>query len=63
MDIIIHTGYLRWAISHRIILPKVLVDKFSDWLGREAVDTNRHGEYRKWFRYYLKVGDVVQYQQ
>ena len=53
MDIIIHTGYLRWAISHRIILPKALVDKFNDWLGREAVDANRHGEYRKWLRYYL----------
>jgi len=37
-----------------IALPKVLVDKFSDWLGREAVDTNRHGK---------EEGDVVQYQQ
>jgi len=36
-----------------ITLPKALVDKFNDWLGREAVDTNRHGEYRKWLRYYL----------
>ena len=36
-----------------IILPKALVDKFNDWLGREAIDTNRHGEYRKWLRYYL----------
>ncbi|WP_041702248.1 hypothetical protein [Prosthecochloris aestuarii] len=36
-----------------ITLPKELVDKFNDWLGREAVDTNRHTEYRKWFRYYL----------
>ena len=34
-------------------MPKALVDKFNDWLGREAVDTNRHGEYRKWLRYYL----------
>ena len=42
-----------------IALPKVLVDKFSDWLGREAVDTNRHGEYLEW----LEVGDVVRYQQ
>lgn len=44
-----------------ITLPKALVDKFNDWLGREAVDTNRHGEYRKWLRYYLdfchKYGD------
>jgi len=47
MDIIIHTGYLRWAISHRIILPKALVDKFNDWLGREAVDANRHGLQKK----------------
>jgi len=36
-----------------ITLPKALVDKFNDWLGREAVDTKRHGEYRKWLRYYL----------
>ncbi|ASQ90462.1 integron integrase [Prosthecochloris sp. GSB1] len=36
-----------------ITLPKALVDKFNDWLGWEAVDTNRHGEYRKWLRYYL----------
>jgi len=35
-----------------ITLLKALVDKFNDWLGREAVDTNRHGEYRKWLRYY-----------
>jgi len=27
-----------------ITLPKALVDKFNDWLGREAVDTSRHGE-------------------
>ena len=36
-----------------ITLLKALLDKFNDWLGREAVDTNRHGEYRKWLRYYL----------
>lgn len=36
-----------------ITLPKALIDKFNDWLGREAVDTKRHGEYRKWLRYYL----------
>jgi len=37
-----------------ITLPKALVDKFNDWLGREAVDTNRHGEYRKWLRCFQK---------
>ncbi len=36
-----------------IKLPKALVDKFNDWLEREAVDARRHGEYRKWLRYYL----------
>lgn len=36
-----------------IILPKALIDKFNDWLGREAVDAKRHGMYQKWLRYYL----------
>ncbi len=36
-----------------ITLPKALVDKFNDWLESEAVDARRHGEYRKWLRYYL----------
>ncbi len=36
-----------------IKLPKALWDKFNDWLEREKVDDNRHGEYRKWLRYYL----------
>jgi integron integrase len=36
-----------------IKLPKALWDKFNDWLGRDRVDDNRHGEYRKWLRYYL----------
>ncbi len=36
-----------------IKLPKALADKFNDWLEREAVDVRRHGEYRKWLRYYL----------
>jgi len=38
-----------------ITLPKALVDKFNDWLGRETVDTKRHGEYRKWLRNYLSA--------
>lgn len=36
-----------------ITLPKALIDKFNDWLGREVVDARRHGEYRKWLLYYL----------
>ena len=36
-----------------ITLPKALLDKYDDWLEREAVDANRHGEHRKWLRYYL----------
>lgn len=35
-----------------ITLPKALLDKYDDWLEREAVDANRHGEHRKWLRYY-----------
>lgn len=34
-----------------ITLPKALLDKYDDWLEREAVDANRHGEHRKWLRY------------
>jgi len=26
---------------------KTLLDKYNDWLGREAVDAKHHGEYRK----------------
>ena len=33
-----------------ITLPKALLDKYDDWLEREAVDANRHGEHRKWLR-------------
>ena len=36
-----------------ITLPKALLDKYDDWLEREAVDANRHGEHWKWLRYYL----------
>ena len=36
-----------------IMLPKALLDKYDDWLERETVDANRHGEHRKWLRYYL----------
>ena len=36
-----------------ITLPQAIIDKFNDWLKREAVDARRHGEYRKWLRYYL----------
>jgi len=36
MDIIIHKGSLRKEISHLIKQQKALVDKFNDWLGREA---------------------------
>ena len=36
-----------------IKLPEALLNEFDDWLEREAVDANRHGEYQKWLRYYL----------
>jgi len=34
-------------------LPEGLWDKFNGWLEREQVDGARHGDYRKWLRYYL----------
>lgn len=53
MNFILKSGYMRVKISPMITLPQALVDKINNWLGREAVDARRHGEYRKWMRYYL----------
>ena len=33
--------------------PEALWDKFNSWLERDAVDCARHGDCRKWLRYYL----------